>query len=122
MLFKVLSNGKNQNQMIACKHVFSDKTLRPNTATRSGMDPFIMSEQFLTVYEDFYSTLMDLEVDDREVFLAKADELFDEFSVGQALRDCEPDNLRELLIEFEKHDLKLLMDFLIEEEVIMFDE
>ena len=64
---------------------------------------------------------MDLDTNDREDFLSKADNLFDDFQVGEALSDCEPDALKDLISDMEGDDLKTFMDFLIEQEVISFD-
>ena len=64
---------------------------------------------------------MELDTNDREEFLSKADDLFEDFQVGEALSDGEPDALKELICDMEGEDLKTFMEFLIEEEVISFD-
>ena len=64
---------------------------------------------------------MALETSDREEFLAKADNLFEDFQVGEALSDGEPDALKEVFSDMEGDDLKTFMEFLVEEEVIAFD-
>ena len=103
---------------------FSGKTLHANLNNRGGSegDEKIQSEAFLEMYNEFREILMSLDEEDRKEFLGRANLLVDDKDVGKTLENEDASVVKEEFSGLEMEDLKAIMDFLVEEEVISFDE
>ena len=61
---------------------FKGKTLDGKRETRSGENAEEQGEAFIKLYDQFHSILMELDEDDRNDFVKRANDLIDDKEVG----------------------------------------
>ena len=102
---------------------FAGKTLQGKRGIRGGVeDPLEQMESFVQFYPQFIENFEQLEEDTREEFQNKGDDVLADKNMGSTLCKGDQDEVKEELDSLEKQDLKAVMTFLIEEQVIEFDD
>ena len=101
---------------------FEGKTLSGKRKTRGIDDPTEQMESFLSIYDGFYKNFESLDDGIQSGFTDKANDLLDDKNIGNTLSSGEEEEVREELDFLEKHEKKTVMDFLVSEQVIEFDD
>ena len=98
------------------------KTLQGKRKTRGIDDPVEQMESFLTFYPQFSENLNSLDGGTKDGFVDRGNELLDAKNIGDTLNGGDVDDVKIELDDLEKPDLKVVMDFLITEQAIEFDD
>ena len=101
---------------------FTGKTLQGKRKTRGVDDPQEQADSFLEIYPQFHENFSSLPGDTQESFTDNCNNLLEDRNVGSTLGTGEVDAVKEEFNELEKPDLKTVMNFLIAEQVIEFDD
>ena len=101
---------------------FAGRTLKPAKGVRGCDDPQLQCDSFLEIYGDFYQNFGELEEGVQSEFCNSGNDLLEEKKIGDTLVCGEVDVVKEELQMLGKPDLKSVMDFLIDEQVIEFDD
>ena len=73
---------------------------------------------FINLFPTFVESFSDLDDDYKNSFVDRANALFSEYDAGSALSDSGVEEISDLSSNLDEEQLKVLMDFLIEEGVV----
>ena len=78
-----------------------------------------LAQNFIQSYEEFYNTLIGLDEDYFNDFINRANNLLEDRAVGEALCHRNSDQIAELIGELDASDLKVLINFLLVEGILI---
>ena len=104
------------------KPIFKGKTITAKVETRAGNDPIVQRDSFIQFYPQFFENFDDLDDDTKADFQARGNDILDDRNVGDSICGGDADAAQEELEELATSDLKNVMNFLIDEQVIEFDD
>merc|ERR1712151_345720 len=122
----VINNKLNQPQQKMTdtkkKPAFAGRTIQGSKETRAASDPIVQRDSFIQFYPQFFENFDKLDDDTKQDFQARGNAVLDDRNVGDSICGGDADQAREELEELATSDLKNVMNFLIDEQVIEFDD